>query len=216
MSADVYSLTIIIFELFSGMNPFPGHIGVVFEAKRLDKKPAVPSNFPLDLKELVIQGWSKEPKERPQTLKFKSALNKMLTGDETERNQYSTLPEIANSSTEMQDSSSSILEEKSKSKENISTDATEQETNSPKEREEQSTPHEEDDSPDELAYSGEGNLFEGFIIAILWVPINGLVGLARSFHKSNQIEPYLPIHDSRGVGEGWEGCLAYAPHLKKP
>jgi hypothetical protein len=44
-----------------------------------DKKPAIPSNFPSDLKELVIQGWSKDQKERPPIEDFKSALNKMLT-----------------------------------------------------------------------------------------------------------------------------------------
>jgi hypothetical protein len=52
----VYSLTIIIFELFSGIDPFPGHIGKIFQAKMSDKKPAIPSDFPAELKELVIQG----------------------------------------------------------------------------------------------------------------------------------------------------------------
>ncbi len=43
-----------------------------------DKKPVIPSDFPSDLRELVIQGWSKDPKERPSIQEFKSALNKML------------------------------------------------------------------------------------------------------------------------------------------
>ena len=77
-SADVYSLTIIIFELFSGINPFPGQIGKIFQAKMSDKKPVIPSDFPSDLRELVIPGWSKDPKERPSIQEFKSALNKML------------------------------------------------------------------------------------------------------------------------------------------
>jgi hypothetical protein len=77
----VYSLTIIIFELFSGINPFPGHIGQIFQAKMSDKKPAIPSNFPSDLKDLVIQGWSKDQKKRPPIEDFKSALNKMLTSE---------------------------------------------------------------------------------------------------------------------------------------
>ncbi len=77
----MYSLTIIIFELFSGINPFPGHIGQIFQAKMFDKKPAIPSDFPSDLKELVIQGWSKYQKERPPIEDFKSALNKMLTSE---------------------------------------------------------------------------------------------------------------------------------------
>ena len=46
-----------------------------------DKKPAIPSDFPSDLRELVIQGWSKDPKERPSIQEFKSALNKMLPSE---------------------------------------------------------------------------------------------------------------------------------------
>ena len=78
VSADVYSLSIIIFELFSGIDPFPGSMGQIFEAKRLDEKPVIPSDFPSDLRELVIQGWSKDPKERLPIQDFQSALNKML------------------------------------------------------------------------------------------------------------------------------------------
>jgi hypothetical protein len=78
----VYSLTIIIFELFSGIDPFPGHIGQIFQAKMSDKKPAIPSDFPAELKELVIQGWSKDSKERPSIQEFKFAFNKMLPKEE--------------------------------------------------------------------------------------------------------------------------------------
>ncbi len=83
--------------------------------------------------------------------------------------------------------------------------ATDQETNSPNEQEKQATPHEEVDpaekTEEEMPDTGEGNSFEGFIIAILWEPINGLVGLARSFHKKkiklNHIYPYM-------IPGGWE------------
>jgi serine/threonine protein kinase len=90
-SADVYSLSIIIFELFSGIDPFPGHFAQVFEAKRLDEKPVIPSNFPSDLKELICRGWTKEPKDRPPIEEFKSAFNKMLP--KAEKNYSLTLPE---------------------------------------------------------------------------------------------------------------------------
>ena len=83
MSADIYSLSIIIFELFSGIDPFPGHIGQIFQAKMSNKHPDVPSDFPVALKELIFKGWSKEPKKRPPIEEFKSALNKMLTAEET-------------------------------------------------------------------------------------------------------------------------------------
>jgi hypothetical protein len=73
-----------MFELFSGIDPFPGTFGQIFEAKRLDKKPVIPSDFPSHLKELVLQGWSFNPKERPPVQEFKAALNKMLAGEEKE------------------------------------------------------------------------------------------------------------------------------------
>jgi hypothetical protein len=69
----------------------------VFEAKRLDEKPVIPSDFPSDLKELICRGWTKEPKERPSIEEFKSAFNKMLPQDE--KNYSLTLPE-ENSSNE--------------------------------------------------------------------------------------------------------------------
>ncbi len=83
LSADVYSLTIVIFELFSGINPFPGHIGQIFQAKISDQKPAMPSDFPSQLKELIHLGWSKEPKKRPQLDDFKSVFNTMLKLEES-------------------------------------------------------------------------------------------------------------------------------------
>jgi hypothetical protein len=63
----------------------------VFEAKRLDEKPVIPSDFPSDLKELICRGWTKEPKERPSIEEFKSAFNKMLPQEE--RDHSLTLPE---------------------------------------------------------------------------------------------------------------------------
>jgi hypothetical protein len=56
-----------------------------------DKKPAIPSDFPAELKELVIQGWSQEPKERPPIQEFKSELNKMRPKEG--KDQSPTLPE---------------------------------------------------------------------------------------------------------------------------
>jgi hypothetical protein len=78
-------MTIIIFELFSGIDPFPGSFGQIYLAKINDKKTAVPSDFPSDLKKLVTQGWSKGPKERPSIEEFKSAFNKMLSREEKDQ-----------------------------------------------------------------------------------------------------------------------------------
>jgi hypothetical protein len=85
-------MTIIIFELFSGTDPFPGSFGQIYQAKMKDKKPVIPSDFPLDLKELVIQGWSKGPKERPSIKEFETALNKMFPKEA--KDQYLTLQEV--------------------------------------------------------------------------------------------------------------------------
>ncbi len=78
VSADVYSLSIIIFELFSGMDPFPGNLCQIIESKKEDRKPEIPQNFPSDLKNVILCGWSKEPKKRASIEEFNSALNKVL------------------------------------------------------------------------------------------------------------------------------------------
>ncbi len=67
----------------------------VYQAKISDIKPAVPSHFPSDLKELVLQSFSKEPKKRPPIEDINSALEIMLKGEETEQNPSTTLPEIS-------------------------------------------------------------------------------------------------------------------------
>ncbi len=61
------------------MDPFPGSFGQIFKAKILDKKPFMPPDFPSYLKDLIFQGWSKEPKERTHIHEFKSAFHKMLS-----------------------------------------------------------------------------------------------------------------------------------------
>jgi serine/threonine protein kinase len=78
LPVDIYSLSIIFFELFSGKNPFPGGVYQILVAKIRDERPAMPEDFPSELKELVSQGSSKAPKERPELVHFQSALKKML------------------------------------------------------------------------------------------------------------------------------------------
>ncbi len=53
----------------------------------------MPTTFPSNLKELVCRGWSEKAKERPPIQEFKSALNAMLPGGETESFNSQTLPE---------------------------------------------------------------------------------------------------------------------------
>ena len=123
--ADIYSLNIIFFELFSGRHPFPGTIYQVYLAKLRGEKPLVPANFPSDLKELVFQSFSIEPKERPPLENFQPVLNKMLTLAGTEKNQSITWPDV-DSLTEKDEQHlgevSIALEEISNKLEDISTD----------------------------------------------------------------------------------------------
>ncbi len=65
------------------MNPFPGNIGQICQAKNLDEKPEIPLEFPTALKKLIIDGWSKKPRERPAIEKFKLALNVLKLEEET-------------------------------------------------------------------------------------------------------------------------------------
>ncbi len=80
--ADIYSLAIILFELFSGLDPFPGNIGQIVQAKIQDEKPEFPSEFPAALKCLISDGWSKKPRERPNIDKFRMTLSLMLKQEE--------------------------------------------------------------------------------------------------------------------------------------
>ncbi len=87
----------------------------------------MPANFPSDLKELVFQSFSIEPKERPLLENFQPVLNKMLTLAGTEENQYVTRQEV-DSLTEKDEQQfplgevSIALEEISNKLENIPTD----------------------------------------------------------------------------------------------
>jgi serine/threonine protein kinase len=83
LPVDIYSLSIIFFELFSGENPFLGDVCQILGAKMRDERPAMPEDFPSELKELVSQGYSKEPKERPELVHFQTALSKMLSDCDT-------------------------------------------------------------------------------------------------------------------------------------
>jgi serine/threonine protein kinase len=78
MPVDVYSLSIILYELFSGLEAFPGDILKVYHAKIGGDQPVIPSNFPVNLKEVVSQGCSKEPTQRPSLQEFKTVLEEML------------------------------------------------------------------------------------------------------------------------------------------
>jgi serine/threonine protein kinase len=83
VSVDIYSLAVILFELFSGTDPFPGNIGQIYQAKFQNEKPNIPFEFPEALKNVICDGWSKKPRERPEIEKFRSALNVLKQEEET-------------------------------------------------------------------------------------------------------------------------------------
>ena len=77
VSVDVYSLNAILFELFSGLCPFPGDMKKVWGAKMAGEKPEIPPGFPLLLINLIDRGWEKNHTERPTISEYALALKQM-------------------------------------------------------------------------------------------------------------------------------------------
>lgn len=78
-SVDVYSLAIIFYELFSGLDPFPGLTTIVQVVRALlkNQRPKFPTNFHDELKEVVQRGWAQDPKDRPEISAFQKVFSKM-------------------------------------------------------------------------------------------------------------------------------------------
>ena len=79
ISGDIYSLALILFEVFSGTDPFPGDFRTIFPAKISGRIPDMPPDFPIFLKPVVTAGMDADSKARPPVRDFKSALVKMKT-----------------------------------------------------------------------------------------------------------------------------------------
>ncbi len=82
-SVDVFSLAIIFYELFSGLDSFPGckTIVQVVTAILKDKRPDFPSGFPDSIKDVIRKGWSKDQKDRPDVKAFWTELKKLDESD---------------------------------------------------------------------------------------------------------------------------------------
>jgi len=75
---DVYSLSMVLYEIFSGSEPFQECdflqiMGAIFQNKR----PTLQSDFPADLGVLVCRGWSSVYSERPKILELQEVLESM-------------------------------------------------------------------------------------------------------------------------------------------
>jgi len=77
VAADVYSLSVILFELFSELNAFPGELFDIVNAKGKNENPVLPENFPYEIRDLVCRGWEEEPPNRPKIEEFEFAINIM-------------------------------------------------------------------------------------------------------------------------------------------
>jgi serine/threonine protein kinase len=56
VSGDIYSLSVILFELFSGTDPFPGDFWKIYSAKMAGFSPELPQDFPVFLQSVVRAG----------------------------------------------------------------------------------------------------------------------------------------------------------------
>ena len=77
-SADVYSFSVILFEMFSDEDPFPGSTWEIFDFKRSGRRPEIPPNFPSSLHSVTHLGMSSEISERPKIQEFHLALEDQL------------------------------------------------------------------------------------------------------------------------------------------
>jgi len=83
VSADVYSLSILLYELFSELAPFSGYSEFEIYAKvQKNQRPDFPQNFPEELRNVIAIGWSSIPGDRPRVKEFEAVLIKMIGEDE--------------------------------------------------------------------------------------------------------------------------------------
>jgi len=95
-TADIFSLAIILYEMFSELDPFPGckTIMQVVSAMIREQRPDFPSDFPSQLKEVIKKGWSKAPEERPDVKLFRQELQKLDKTPTTHASPSKTLKTI--------------------------------------------------------------------------------------------------------------------------
>ena len=81
-SADIYSVSIILYELFTSQSAFPecSDLFQIITAILIhNKRPDIPPDFDVELADVIKRGWSAERKNRPFIKDFHQALNNMCT-----------------------------------------------------------------------------------------------------------------------------------------
>jgi serine/threonine protein kinase len=79
-SVDIFSLTVILYELFSKC---PAEAGLGSNAMQImlsivqGRRPTIPPEFPTTLKPLIARGWSPNPRERPALVEFRTVFQAM-------------------------------------------------------------------------------------------------------------------------------------------
>ncbi|KAJ5069233.1 palmitoyltransferase [Anaeramoeba ignava] len=77
-SCDIYSLSMILYEIFSKKQAFENHTPqmIIFKSMK-GERPEFPQDFPKELSEVIKKGWSSNPKERCSLNEFTKCLNMM-------------------------------------------------------------------------------------------------------------------------------------------
>ena len=79
---DIYSLAIVLYELFSGKNAFEGYeMMQILRAIDRNDRPEFPDDFPSGLQKLVEFGWDEDPNQRPTLDEFMDGLRQMASFD---------------------------------------------------------------------------------------------------------------------------------------
>jgi hypothetical protein len=79
-STDVYSLTLVLWEIYSGKLPFDGLQAENLEqmVRDHDLRPLLPADAPAEFKALLVWGWAKEKNARPSAQQLLEELQRML------------------------------------------------------------------------------------------------------------------------------------------
>jgi len=81
-TADIFSLAVILFEMFGGQPAERGlgsNVMQIMMAIVQGKRPALPDKFPPCLRQLVERGWAQDPAERTSLAEFRAALQTIVS-----------------------------------------------------------------------------------------------------------------------------------------